>query len=85
MKSIIAVGIIALMMSSCATVIGGKVTAHQKTKPKVGEEQRQVRVVALVADIMIFLPLAIVDFATGSIYTPANNPEKVKLKKQKCQ
>lgn len=70
MRNVIAIGLIAIMMSSCATVFGGKVTSYQKTKPKVGEEQRQIRVGALVADILLFWPGAIVDFATGAIYKP---------------
>ena len=76
-KSIIAVAFAALMMSSCATVFGGKVTEHQKTKPGPGEPQRKVRVVALSADILLFGPGAIVDFATGAIYKP--------LKKEKAK
>lgn len=59
-----------LMLSSCATVFGGKVTQHQKTKPAPGEVQREVRVVALIADIILFWPGAVVDFATGAIYKP---------------
>tara|TARA_R110002033_G_C3780741_1_gene229257 strand:+ start:431 stop:658 length:228 start_codon:yes stop_codon:yes gene_type:complete len=70
MKRVIAIGFIAIMMSSCATVFGGKVTSHQKTKPAAGEEQRQVRVGALIADILLFAPGLIVDFATGAIYKP---------------
>lgn len=70
MKKLIAVGFIALMLSSCATVFGGPVTAHQKTKPAPGEPQRDVRVVALIADILLFAPGLIVDFATGAIYKP---------------
>ena len=58
------------MMSSCATVFGGKVTEYQRTKPGPGEPQRQVRVGALIADILLFWPGAIVDFATGAIYKP---------------
>ena len=84
-KSIIAIGLITTMMTSCATVIGGKVTTQQKTKPRVGEEQRQVRVIALIADIMIFWPVTIVDFATGAIYKPENNTKRIKLKNPKCQ
>ena len=72
MKNVIAVALVAIMLSSCATVFGGKVTAHQKTKPKAGEQQREVRVVALIADILLFLPGTIVDFATGAIYKPKN-------------
>ena len=70
MRKVIAIGFIAIMMTSCATVFGGKVTAHQKTKPGPGEQQRQVRVGALIADILLFTPGLIVDFATGAIYKP---------------
>ena len=70
MKSVIAIGMVALMMTSCATVFGGKVSTYQKTKPKAGEQQREVRIGALVADILLFWPGAIVDFATGAIYKP---------------
>jgi hypothetical protein len=57
-------------LSSCATVFGGRVTEQQKRKPIPGEQQRQVRVGALIADIILFWPGAIVDFATGAIYKP---------------
>ncbi|WP_206285881.1 hypothetical protein [Yeosuana marina] len=70
MKNVIAIGFVAIMMSSCATVFGGRVTAHQKTKPAAGDQQREVRVVALIADIVLFAPGLIVDFATGAIYKP---------------
>ena len=69
-KKLLAIGFIAIMLSSCATLFGGKVNAHQKTKPGPGEQQRDVRVVALIADIIIFAPALIVDFATGAIYKP---------------
>jgi len=69
-KKGIAVGLVVLMMSSCATVFGGKVTTYQKTKPAAGELQRDVRVGALIADILLFWPGAIIDFATGAIYKP---------------
>ena len=70
MKKVTVIGLVAIMFSSCATVFGGPVTAHQKTKPQPGEQQREVRVVALIADIILFLPGTIVDFATGAIYKP---------------
>lgn len=72
MKNVVAIGLIALMMTSCATVFGGKVTAYQKTKPAAGEEQREIRVGALIADLLLFWPGTIVDFATGAIYRPKN-------------
>lgn len=70
MKKVIALGLMVIMLSSCATILGGKVTQHQKTKPAPGEQQREVRVVALIADLVFFWPGAIVDFATGAIYRP---------------
>ncbi len=63
-------GFALMMLSSCATIFGGPVTTYQKTKPGPGEQQRDVRVIALIADIIIFAPSLIVDFATGAIYRP---------------
>jgi hypothetical protein len=62
--------LLALSMTGCATVFGGPVSAYQKTKPAQGQPQREVRVLALIADIILFLPGTIVDFATGAIYKP---------------
>lgn len=59
-------------LSSCATVFGGKVSDCQRTKPAAGEPSRQVRVGALIANILLFPPGLIVDFATGAAYTPCN-------------
>jgi len=57
-------------LSSCATVFGGPVTAYQKTKPAPGAPQRDLRIGALVADVLLFWPGTVVDFATGAIYKP---------------
>ncbi len=57
-------------LTSCATVFGGHVTEQQKRKPLPGEPQREVRVGALIADVLLFWPGAVVDFATGAIYKP---------------
>jgi len=70
--NVLAIVIIAVSLSSCATVFGGAVSSCQKTKPAVGQPARSVRGVALVADILLFWPGAIVDFATGAIYKPCN-------------
>ena len=67
---IIAIGLIGLTLSSCATIFGGKITESQRRKPSPGEPQREIRVVALVADILIFLPSVVVDFADAAIYKP---------------
>lgn len=68
-KSLLAVAILA-SMSSCATIFGGQVTEYQRTKPAPGQPQREVRVGALIADVVLFWPAVIVDFATGAIYRP---------------
>jgi len=62
--------IIIVSFSSCATVLGGRVTEYQRKKPADGDLARKIRGVALVADILLFWPGAIVDFATGAIYQP---------------
>lgn len=67
--------ILSLSLNSCATIIGGKVTEYQRIKPLVGEPSRKIRGVALVADILLFWPGAIVDFATGAIYQPDKGTE----------
>ena len=40
-------------------MFGGKVTTYQKTKPAEGQPQRDVRVGALIADVILFWPGAI--------------------------
>ena len=70
MKNIILVSVVALVMTSCATVFGGPVSTYQKTKPAPGQQQRDIRVGALIADVILFWPGAVIDFATGAIYKP---------------
>lgn len=67
---LLSIGLLVVSMSSCATIFGGPVSEYQRTKPGPGEPQRQVRVGALIADIILFWPATIVDFATGAIYKP---------------
>jgi hypothetical protein len=63
-------------MTSCATIVGGQVTASQKIKPGPGEPVRQVKVGALLADIFFFGGAGlIIDFATNAIYKPTE-PKK---------
>jgi len=73
MKNLSVLLIAVVCFSSCATVFGGKVSSCQRTKPATGEPSRQVRVGALIADVILFLPGAIVDFATGAIYKPCES------------
>jgi hypothetical protein len=68
-RSLFALAILA-SMSSCATVFGGRVTEYQRTRPAVGQPAREIRAGALIADVFLFWPGAIVDFATGAIYRP---------------
>lgn len=70
--NVIAMVVIAATLSSCATVFGGRVSDCQRTKPAAGEPARAIRGGALVADILLFWPGVIVDFATGAIYKPCN-------------
>lgn len=74
MKKILSKFLIAAVLcctfSSCATIFGGSITQSQRTKPLPGEPSRPIRAVALIADILLFWPGAVVDFATGAIYKP---------------
>jgi len=70
--SFMAIVLVAGMLSSCATVFGGRVSECQRTRPAAGEPTRAVRGAALVADILLFWPGLIVDFATGAIYRPCD-------------
>jgi PBP1b-binding outer membrane lipoprotein LpoB len=80
-KSMIALVLVAAMLSSsCATILGGPVSASQKRKPKPGEPQREVRVLALIADLILFAPGTIVDFATGAIYKPEVSRALIEIK-----
>jgi len=59
-----------LMLSSCATIVCGKVTTCQKTKPVQGKPSREIRVGALIADVCLGVVWVAVDFGTGAIYKP---------------
>jgi hypothetical protein len=59
------------ILQSCATVFGGHVNTYQRTRPLPGQQQRPLRVGAFIADILLFWPGAIIDFATCAIYRPA--------------
>ena len=63
---------LAAVVSGCATILGGPISTYQRTKPAAGNPQREIRVGALIADILLFWPGAVVDFATGAIYKPQN-------------
>jgi hypothetical protein len=71
--NVTAVILITCSLSSCATVFGGEVSDCQRTKPVAGQPSRAIRGGALIADILLFWPGVIVDFATGAIYKPCNN------------
>ncbi len=69
--SVATASVMAGSLSSCATLFGGRVTAYQRTPPAPGQPSREIRVGALVADVLLFWPSLAVDFATGAIYKPA--------------
>lgn len=62
--------LLAASVSGCATVFGGPVSSYQKLPPKAGDPPKQIRVGALVADVLLFWPGILIDFATGAIYKP---------------
>jgi hypothetical protein len=70
MKKVITFALLAIVVSGCATVFGGKVTATQKTKPQPGQTKRSIRPGFFVLDLMGGGLFLIVDFATGAIYRP---------------
>jgi UPF0716 family protein affecting phage T7 exclusion len=76
---VIALGLVALSvtgMTSCATILGEKITQYQKTRPAPDKPRREVRVGALITDILLFWPGTIVDFATNAIYKPQQKSRK---------
>lgn len=70
-RPFIAFLLIVCTLSSCATVFGGHVDSYQRTRPTTGQPTRAIRPVAMIADIVLFWPGLIVDFATCAIYKPA--------------
>lgn len=62
--------IVLASMSSCATLFDGSIWAYQKIKPAPGKPERELRAGALVLDIVLVWPAAIVDFSNGAIYKP---------------
>lgn len=70
MKKIILGLSVVIMLSSCATVLGGRLTKHQLTKPAKGAEKRRVRIVPIIFNLGMF-PIGIgIDFLTGAAYKP---------------
>jgi hypothetical protein len=69
-KNIIFALLVVCTLQSCATVFGGHVNTYQRTKPLPGQQQRRLRVGEFIADILLFSPGAIIDFATCAIYKP---------------
>jgi len=69
---IVTIVLVAAFLSSCATLFCGPVSECQRTRPAEGQPARQVRAGALILDIVLFWPGAIVDFATNAIYRPCD-------------
>jgi hypothetical protein len=70
MKKVI-LTILLLSTFGCATIFhNGPITEYQRTKPLTGEAPRKIKVLPLVADVILFWPATIVDFASGAIYLP---------------
>ena len=78
MKNKLFILVIALSMSSCATLLGGQKTDHQRKPAECGQPRRQIRVGMVIADLLLFPPGLIIDFATRKIYKPFPNSNKTK-------
>jgi len=76
MKKLVLIVIATTTLTSCATVFGGRINQQQRERPAVDQPKRQVRVVPLVVNILMFpyglIGLAI-DFGTGAAYKPTPN------------
>jgi hypothetical protein len=75
-----------IVLTSCATIFGGKVTPCQKMKPEPGQPRRQLRVAPLILDSFttLFVGL-IVDFGTNAIYKPCDRPKISKEQSEALQ
>jgi hypothetical protein len=73
----IAIFLLALQLTSCATILGGPKTEHQKAQQK-GQVKKEIQVGFLIADILCGVIPVVVDFATGMIYKkqPMGTPSK---------
>lgn len=76
-KSIIAFSLI-LTLESCATILGGAKTDHQRHRAECGEPRRRIRVGFLIADCIFFPPGILIDFATKKIYKRFPNENKIR-------
>ena len=56
MKKSLIRSVFALAILASATVLGGRVTEYQRTKPAPGKPAREIRAAALIADVILFCP-----------------------------
>jgi hypothetical protein len=76
LKRFLMLGIATASLTSCATVFDGHITESQKRRPAKGEPRRDVKIGALIADILLFPLVSLpVDFATGAIYKATPKPQ----------
>jgi hypothetical protein len=75
-KIFLAAALILIMCSGCGTILGGKITACQKTKPAPGQPKRQIRPAALIGDIAAGGWCTVIDFIDGGIYKPCQTTNK---------
>jgi len=68
MKKTIPFVLLCIVLSSCATVFGGKITTAQKTKPAKDQPKRKMRAGYVVADVVCGVFPLFIDMGTGAIY-----------------
>lgn len=71
-KIIISIACMAILSTQfgCAVMFGGRIDDCQKKKPVAGQPKRDIRWAAFMADLIIYCPGLLLDFATGAIYVP---------------
>lgn len=69
-KFLLVVVVASMMLSSCATILGGRIDNCQSTPPRNSGKPRQIRVGWLILDVICGLIPVGVDFLTTAIYKP---------------
>lgn len=72
MKKLIALLLIAGCLQSCAMLMTPHPDSCQTTIPKPGQAKRAMRPGFVIADVIIFWPLLLVDIYTDAIYRPCD-------------
>lgn len=71
--------LVMFICTSCATLLGGQKTDHQRHKPQEGEPKREIRVGFVILDVVLTGGTGLlIDFATKKIYKRFPNEKHLK-------